>query len=213
MVGLIFFAIMAVTAAVAVKFSRGKPGTAAAGTQSPPANAKSPTNAEISNIEIAQAVMVTVELDFGPKIPSIAEALAFIERPYEPADGTGRTFAVLDAYGEPTKDQKLHISMHVSTEKPGTGALVFRKTGEVLWKSRISLGNHEVLPLDKRTLLILVDDGGGKSLTIDGSNNPATILQANVKELGVPLNSIWADGTEREFTFLYSACGCPVKAM
>ena len=53
----------------------------------------------------------------------------------------------------------------------------------------------------------------GQTLTIDGSNNPATILQANIKELSVPLSSIWADGTEREFTFLYSACGCPVKAM
>ena len=63
--------------------------------------------------------------------------------------------------------------------------------------------------------MILVDDGTGtgKALTIDGSNNPATILQANVRELGVALSSIWPDGTEREFTYIYSACGCPVKAM
>src|SRR5205085_8550913 len=138
---------------------------------------------------------------FGPNIPSIAEALKQIERRSEPADGVGRTFAVLDAYGEPTAERKLHISMHVSTEKPGIGSLMFRRTGKILWRSKIILGSHSEAPaLDKRTLLILVDDGGGKSLTIDGSNNPVTILDANVKELGVPLNSIWADGTEREFT-------------
>jgi len=214
MVALAFFAIVAITTVFAVKFARGKQAAAATPSNSPPRVSKSLTNSDLPSIEVAQAVMVTVELDFGSQIPSIAEALGFIERRYEPADGVGRTFAVLDAYGEPTRDHKLHISMHVSTEKPGTGSLVFRKTGEVLWKSRIIMGNRtEVLPLDKRALLILVDDGTGKSFTIDGSNNPATILQANLKELGVPLNSIWPDGTEREFTFLYSACGCPVKAL
>ena len=29
----------------------------------------------------------------------------------------------------------------------------------------------------------------------------------------VPLNAIWPDETEREFTYIYSACGCPVKAL
>ena len=92
--------------------------------------------------------------------------------------------------------------------------LVFRRTGEVLWRSKIVLGSRSEAPaLEKRSLLILVDDGTGKSLTIEGSNNPVTILDANIKEMGVPLSSIWPDGTEREFTFLYSACGCPVKAM
>ena len=60
-------------------------------------------------MEVAKAVMVTAELDFGPKVPSIAEALNQIERRYQPDDGQGRTFAVLDAYGEPTPDGKLHI--------------------------------------------------------------------------------------------------------
>ncbi|MGF2076130.1 hypothetical protein, partial [Enterococcus casseliflavus] len=73
----------------------------------------------IATMEVAQAIMVTVELDFGPKPPSIAEALKDIERRYEPADGRGRTFAILDAYGEPIADGKLHMSMHVSSEKPG----------------------------------------------------------------------------------------------
>jgi len=210
-VALGFFAVFAVTAALAVKFAMRQPGSA-----SPPiaAAAKTPATSEMPTNEVAHALMVTVELDFGTQIPSVAQALKSIERRYEPADGAGRTFAILDAYGEPTPDHKLHLSMHVSLEKPGTGALVFRKTGEVLWKSRIVLApGQEVTPLNKRTLLILVDDGKGKSLTIDGSNNPATILQANVKELGVPLMSIWEDGSEREFTYLYSACGCPVKAM
>lgn len=158
--------------------------------------------------------MVTVELDFGATVPSISNALQQIERRYEPDDKVGRTFAVLDAYGEPTSDGKLHISMHVSTEKPGIGALVFRRTGEVLWRSKIVLGSHaEPPPLNQRNLLILVDNGPEKTFTIDGSNNPASILDANLKEAGVPLNSVWADGTDREFTFIYSACGCPVKAM
>jgi hypothetical protein len=196
-----FFFIVAITVAIGIKFTIGKP-----------RKIKEP--AELPKLEIAQAVMVTVELDFGPKIPSIAEALAQVERRHEPADGVGRTFAVLDAYGEPTADHKLHMSMHVSAEKPGIGALIFRRTGEVLWKNKIVMGSHtEVPPLSKRNLLILVDNGSGKTFTIDGSNNPRSILEANVKELGAPLNAVWPDLTEREFTYIYSACGCPVKAM
>ena len=72
----------------------------------------------------------------------------------------------------------------------------------------------EVTPLSKRTLLILVDNGSGtNNFTIDGSNNPASILDANLKEAGVPLSLVWPDQTVREFTYFYSACGCPVKAM
>jgi hypothetical protein len=36
---------------------------------------------------------------------------------------------------------------------------------------------------------------------------------ANAKELGIPIQNVWVDGTEREVTFIYSACGCPVKVM
>ena len=50
-----------------------------------------------ARLEVAHAVMVTVELDFGPKLPTIADALAQIERRSKPDDGVGRTFAVLDA--------------------------------------------------------------------------------------------------------------------
>src|ERR1043166_3801967 len=59
-------------------------------------------------LEINQAVMVTVELDFGRRPPGIAEALRDIERRYRPDDGIGRTFAILDAYGETTSEGKLH---------------------------------------------------------------------------------------------------------
>jgi hypothetical protein len=96
------------------------------------------TATNLPAMEVAQALMVTVELDFGATVPSIAEALKDIERRYQPEDGHGRTFAVLDAYGQPTADgKKLHMSMHVSSEKTGKAALVFKRTGEVLWESRI----------------------------------------------------------------------------
>src|SRR3989442_15967792 len=45
-------------------------------------NATAP--AEMATMPINQAVMVTVELDFGPTIPSIAEALREGERRYKP---------------------------------------------------------------------------------------------------------------------------------
>jgi hypothetical protein len=163
-------------------------------------------------MEVNKAVMVTVELDFGGRMPTIAEAIREVERCYQADDGSNtRTFAVLDAYGEPTPDKKLlHMSMHVSSEKPGIGMLIFRRTGEVLWRGRIQPSTE--VPKEKR-LLIMVDNGGGQSLTVDGSNNPPTILEANAKEMGRPLKDLWADGTEREVTFIYSACGCPVKVM
>lgn len=163
-------------------------------------------------MEVATAVIVTAELDFGPQVPSIADALKDIERRSQPEDDVGRTFAVLDAYGEPTPQARLHISMHVSAEKPGKAALIFKRTGEVLWQTKI-------IPSDKKPkfsgkdLMILIDNGDGKLWTVDGSNNPKTVIDANIKEVGVPLRDLWLDQTEREVTFLYSACGCPVKVM
>ena len=174
--------------------------------------APSPTNFGV--MEVAQAVMVTVELSFDSQVPSIAEALKDIDRRYEPEDGRGRTFAILDAYGEPTADgKKLHISMHVSTEKPGKGALVFKRTGEILWQSKIVPSKSKTNTFTGKDLLILIDNGPGKSFTIDGSNNPATILDAKIKEAGILVRDFWQDGAEREMTFIYSACGCPVKVL
>jgi hypothetical protein len=161
-------------------------------------------------MEVAKAVMVTVELDVGPKT-TIAQALTEIERRYQPDDGAGRTFAILDAYGEPTPQGKLHISMHVSSEKPGLGSLVFKRTGEVLWQTRISPTS---VPQAAKSLLILVGAGSdGKSFTVDGSNNPPSVLDARAKELNKLVRDAWHDGEEREVTFIYSACGCPVKVM
>src|SRR5688572_664433 len=41
---------------------------------------------ELVTMDVAKAVMVTVELDFGPKPPSIAQALTDVERRYQPDD-------------------------------------------------------------------------------------------------------------------------------
>src|SRR6185503_5815604 len=161
----------------------------------------------LPTMEVAQAVMVTVELAFEPRVPSIAEALKDIERRSEPEDGRGRTFAILDAYGEPTPDgKKLHVSMHVSSEKPGKGALIFKRTGEVLWQSKIIPSKTKTNTFTGKDLLILIDHGPGKVVTIDGSKGPATILDATIKEIGIPVRDFWQDGTEREMTFIYSAC-------
>lgn len=165
-------------------------------------------SSELVTMDVAKAVMVTVELDFGSRIPNIAEALSQIERRYQPDDGQGRTFAVLDAYGEPTPDGKLHLSMHVSSEKPGGGQLVFKKNGEVLWRGKINASSQPVQP---KNLTILLDNGRGTTLTVDGSGNPSSIIEARVKPGDLPVREIWPDGQERELTFIYSACGCPVK--
>ena len=168
-------------------------------------------DAQTLTMEVNKAVMVTEELDFGGRVPSIAEALQQIERHYQPDDGQGRTFAILDAYGEPTPDGKrLHIQMHVSSEKPGVGEIVFKRTGKVLWRGRIQPTTLQPQP---KALTIYIDNGSGKNLTVDGSSNPSSVLEANFKELGMPVKTVWADGTEREVTFIYSACGCPVKVM
>jgi hypothetical protein len=167
----------------------------------------------LPSLEINHAVMVTVELDFGGSPPGIAEALREIERRHQPDDGAGRTFAVLDAYGGPTADgKKLHLSIHVSAEKPGIGALVFRRTGEVLWQNRLVATTNKP-SFDARQLAIYLDNGNNQMLTVDGSKNPATLLEANIKEAGTPLRELWNDGDSREVVFIYSACGCPVKVM
>ena len=166
----------------------------------------------LPTLEVAQSVVVTVELDFGPRITSIADALNQIERLYAPSNGLGRTFAILDAYGESTTDGKLHISMHVSAENPGVGSLVFRRTGEVLWKSKIvPATSRTTSSFAGKNLLIMVSDGQGKPYLLDGSKGSPLILDATVRDLNIPVREFWPDGAEREVTFFYSACGCPVK--
>jgi len=172
----------------------------------------------VSTMEVAEAVMVTVELNFGAKTPSIADALRSVDRRYQPDDGQGRTFAILDAYGEPTADGKLHISMHVSSEKTGRGALVFRPTGQILWHSRIVPATHPVRSsfagknLEKN-LDIMIADAQGTDHLLNGSGVSQSILEAVVPDQGMQLREFWPDGAERQVTFFYSACGCPVKIM
>ena len=36
-----------------------------------------------------------------------------------------------------TPDGKLHMSMHVSAERPGRASLVWKPTGHVLWRAQI----------------------------------------------------------------------------
>ena len=59
----------------------------------------------------------------------------------------------------------------------------------------------------------MLDDGKGKPYLLDGSHDATSILDASVRDLGIPVRDFWPDGDEREATFFYSACGCPVKAM
>jgi hypothetical protein len=158
------------------------------------------------------AVMVTVDLAYPPPLPSVAEALAEIERRYEPEDRIGRTFAILDAYGEPTSDGKLHLSMHVSAEKAGIGELIERRTGQRLWRSAIR-AVPGAPPSSNKALTILIDDGKSGTVMVDGSRNPASILDATLRNATTTVRQFWPDGARREVTFIYSACGCPVKAM
>jgi hypothetical protein len=203
-------AVLLIAAAV---FALNRKPPAAPQANQPTANTPATTTNPPST-EVNQALMVTVELDFGGGVPGIAEALREIERRHQPDSGTGRVFAILDAYGEPTPDgKKLHMSMHVSTEKPGVGSLVFKRTGEVLWSSRIVPSTNAAPRFSGTALTIYLDDGAGRLLTVDGSNNPASILDASIKEAGQPVSLMWPDGAEREVTFIYSACGCPVKVM
>ena len=215
-VSILVVAVLAAVVILALKANRTPPAKTAqplapAPAAPAPTVTPAPTTAsskELVTMEVAKAVMVTVELDFGAKIPSIADAITQIERRYQPDDGQGRTFAVLDAYGESTPDGKLHMSMHVSSEKPGGGQLIFKKTGEVLWRGKI---NPTSQPVQPKNLTVLLDNGKGTTMTVDGSSSPSSIIDAKVKPGDLPVRDVWPDGQERELTFIYSACGCPVK--
>lgn len=173
------------------------------------------TETNLPTMETAEAVMVTAELEFADKVPTIADALKDIERRSQPDDGQGRTFAILDAYGEPTPDgKKLHISMHVSSEKPGIGTVRFKRTGEILWQRRIVPATKPPSSVFAgKGLVIMVNDAQGKPQMLDGKSVKKTIFEATLRDGGEPLESFWPDGEEREVTFFYSSCGCPVKVM
>jgi hypothetical protein len=160
-----------------------------------------------ATMDVAKAVMVTVEEDFG-KNATIASAITQVERRYKADDGSGRTFAILDAYGEVMPDGKVHMSMHVSSEKPGTGQIIHKKTGKVLWDAKI---NPVSVPPPPKALRIIVEGAPGGSFNVDviSANN---ILNATASGKGMPVMNLWPDGAEMEVTFIYSMCGCPVKA-
>ena len=166
----------------------------------------------VHDMKVNEAVMVTAELEYGSHVPTVEEAMKDIERLYFPENHSGRTFAILDAYGEAMNDGRLHISMHVSTELPGEGKIVFRKTGRVLWHGRIKAADIAV-PHKEKKLTILIGTPDSVSYTVDGSGKPTGILQAKLKETGSHVYDFWQDGAEKELTFLYSTCGCPVKVL
>jgi hypothetical protein len=160
---------------------------------------------------VAQAVMVTEELDFGQPVPTIAQALEMIERGYSPDDGQGRTFAILDAYGEPTANGKLHISMHVSSEKTGLAYLRNKRNQQLIWQARI--GKPGDPPAGAKNLMIYMANGQGGNYVLDGTRMGASVVDTYLQNSQQKLRDVWPDGAEREFTFVYSACGCPVKVM
>ncbi len=164
-------------------------------------------------MDVAKAVMVTVELDFDKgKVPTIAEALKMIERQSKPDDGQGRTFSILDAYGEPTPDgKKLHMSMHVSSEKPGLAKMVFKKNGEVLWNAKI---NPSSMPAPQKALRVILETAPGTGYNVDVTRaDTVSALDSPIAgQPGKLVKDLWLDGMEHELTFIYSACGCPVKA-
>jgi hypothetical protein len=175
--------------------------------QTPPTPPQTKDNSELTTMDVAKAVMVTVEEDFG-KNATIASALQQVERRYTPDDGSGRTFAILDAYGETMPDGKIHMSMHVSSEEAGTAQLIHKKTGKVLWNAKI---NPVTVPPQPKALRILVDGAPGGSFNID-VNSANNVMNATASGKGVPVMAVWPDGAEMEVTFIYSMCGCPVKA-
>jgi hypothetical protein len=102
----------------------------------------------------------------------------------------------------------------VSAEKPGLAALVSRRDSHTLWKTGVVPATH---PLSSsyasKNLLILIADEAGKPYLLDGSKVSTSIMDIKVRDLSLSLRDFWPDGEEREATFFYSTCGCPVKVM
>jgi hypothetical protein len=173
-----------------------------------PAAAAADTN--MPAMEANQSVVVVKDLGFGRKPPMLDDVLRDLERRSQPEDGLGRTFAVIEAFTQSDlATSNLNICLRISSEKPGTGEVVFRRTGQSLWKSRITPETHKS-GFAAGSLTILFEAGDGKSFTVDGSLNPPSILDAMLKEAGVPVAQAWPDGEVRDLAFIYSACGCPI---
>jgi hypothetical protein len=162
-------------------------------------------------MEAAQSVMVVKDIGFGRQQPSLEDVVRDIERHSQPEDGRGRTFAILEVFTQPDLEtSNINLCMRISTEKPGLAAITYRRTGKDLWKIRITPATHKP-PFTGGSLTIYFDVGDGKVFTVDGSTSPSSILTATLKELGVQIGQVWPEGEVRELTFIYSACGCPIK--
>lgn len=161
---------------------------------------------------LQESMMVTIEEYFGPTALTIADALFMIERKYAPFDNQGRTFAILDAYGNKLPDGRMHISMHISSEKVGGAQLILSSTGKVLWNCKIypKKDGTKVAAQKQLNIYIERENEKDKYYTVDGSGNPATIFNCKLNETKVSVNDYWKDNTIKEFIFVYSACGCPV---
>jgi hypothetical protein len=161
---------------------------------------------------LQESVMVTIEEDFGANVKTIAEALQMIERRYDPFDKQGRTFAILDAYGNKMPDGRMHISMHISSEKVGGAQLVHKTSRKLLWNCRIYPKKDWTKIAAEKQLMIYIERENEKDkyYTVNGSGNPATIYDCILDETKQSLNDYWKNNTVKEFIFIYSACGCPV---
>ena len=213
--------VMVLAAAItATTFRPSRSGSPASGAGQPAAGAAVATytfqpsllaETNLTPLEVAHSVMVTVLLDFDGQPPSLAEALKQVERQYAPESGTERTFAILDAFGQPAPSGKLQLSMHVSSERPGAGALIFQRTGEVLWKARMVAEGPP--PPEKALTISMADPNGQMIYAVDGSKNPTNILTAALNQNPQTMKDYWPDGEERTVTFIYSTCGCPVRTL
>ena len=167
------------------------------------------------SMEIEESVMVTIEENFGPGVSTIAEAINLIERKYQPFDNAGRTFAILDAYGNKMADGRMHVSMHISSEKVGAGQLILKTSKKVVWNCKFIPKKDGKKVSGNKALTIYMEQDGenkGKFFTADGSANPSDIFVCKIKETGKSIDETWKDGSVKEFIFIYSACGCPVHA-
>ena len=169
-------------------------------------------NVKRDSMMIQESVMVTIEENFGPSVKTIADALQLIERKYQPFDNQGRTFAILDAYGNKMPDGRMHISMHISSEKSGGGQLILTTTGKKLWDCKIyPKKDGSKIAGDKQLMIYIAQDNlPDKYYTVNGSGNPASIFDCKLDETKQSLNDFWKNNTVKEFIFIYSACGCPV---
>ena len=167
---------------------------------------------KIDSMMLQESVVVTIEENFGPGVNTIADALQHIERKYQAFDNQGRTFAILDAFGNNMPDGRMHISMHISAEKAGGAQLVLKTSGKTLWNCRIYPKADGTKTADQKQLMIYIERENEKDkyYTVDGSGNPASIFDCKLDETKQSLNDYWKNNTIKEFIFIYSACGCPV---